>query len=341
MSKDDLRISDLISALKHHYVDKFNKLNSHEKLKDTKIESVRSADGIPLFLSNENDLIARVNDGFNNIGKIFRKGSEEIPVKRIYLDDYVSPKDLVNYAKIDNFLERLNTTGNDALYDGDSIDKAPIESLKDSIFHFNFIYSIFERDGNISKISKKDKLNLLIETYLNCINKNGEDIYSEVLAHADRFADEFFKINDFGSQNISKFEMAHADEFTEQFFDINDFDSGNRSKLEMESANQFAEQFLNINDFDYKKGLKLEIYRGNQALGYFEFKDDGKYYMTLIVEQKDTSETDLLVASSLLLKYLEWSDIKNPHSGRRYILRYITNANFLKENFKYITEKLK
>ena len=135
--------------------------------------------------------------------------------------------------------------------------------------------------------------------------------------------------------------MAHADEFTEQFFDINDFDSGNRSKLEMESANQFAEQFLNINDFDYKKGLKLEIYRGNQALGYFEFKDDGKYYMTLIVEQKDTSETDLLVASSLLLKYLEWSDIKTPHSGRRHILRYTTNANFLKDNFDYIAEKLK
>ena len=282
MSNDDLTISDLISALKHHYVPKFNKLNSNDKLKCTKIESVRSGVGIPLFLSNEKGLIERVNDGLNNIGKLFRKGSGEIPVKRINLDDYASPNDLVNYAKIDNFLERLNTTGNDALYDVDSIDKAPIEYLDD------IICSIFERD-DIDKLSQKDRLNILIETYLGDINKNGKDIYSEVLAHADQFAEEFFSIN----------------------------------------------------DFDYQKRLKLEIYRGDQSLGYFEFKDDGKYYMTLVVEQKDTSETDLLVASSLLLRSLRLSDIETPHSGRRHILRYTTNANFLKENFDYIAAMLK
>ncbi|NOQ55347.1 MAG: hypothetical protein GQ477_00925 [Nanohaloarchaea archaeon] len=281
MLNDDLTKMELISALRTYYVLKFNELNSSGKLKDTKVESVRASNGLPLFLSNSKCLIERVNDGLNNIGKLFRNG-KEIHTKMIDLDDYVSPSDLVNYSKIDNFLERLNTIDNDALYDTDSIDNAPIEYLDD------IICSIFERD-DIDKLSQKDRLNILIETYLGDINKNGKDIYSEVLAYADQFAEEFFSIN----------------------------------------------------DFDYQKRLKLEIYRGEQALGYFEFKDDGKYYMTLIVEQKDTSETDLLVASSLLLKSLKWSDIETPHSGRQHILRYTTNVNFLKENFEYIAAMLK
>ncbi|MBW6461935.1 MAG: hypothetical protein K0B07_02720 [DPANN group archaeon] len=283
MSKDDLMISDLFSALRGYYVEKFNALDTDGKLKGTKVKSVRADNGLPLFLSNKTCLADCVNDGLNNISDLFRNG-KKIPTRRIDLNDYASPLDLKNYTAIDNFLSRLNSTQKDVSFDYGYLDKTPIVYLD------NAINSIFERDY-IDKLSQKERLSLLIEIYLKDINQNGKDIYSEVLAHADKYAEEFFDINK--------------------------------------------------DDFDYQKRLKLEIYRGNQILGYFEFKDDGKYYMELIVEQKDTSETDLIVASSLLLKSLKWSDINTPHSGRQHILRYTTNANFLKENFDYIGKRLK
>ncbi|MEA2003729.1 MAG: hypothetical protein U9O53_02085 [archaeon] len=67
---------------------------------------------------------------------------------------------------------------------------------------------------------------------------------------------------------------------------------------------------------------------------------NSKYSATILIENKHLSEADLMLVSGLVMKYMDYFGMPMSKSNQKRIIRYIKNANFLKDNFHYINHML-
>jgi len=77
-----------------------------------------------------------------------------------------------------------------------------------------------------------------------------------------------------------------------------------------------------------------------EMLASFDYFGNSKYSATILIENKHASEADLLLASGLVMKYMDNFGISISESNQMRIIRYIKNANFLKDNLHYINYML-
>ncbi|MCK5289886.1 MAG: hypothetical protein KAJ20_02905, partial [Candidatus Aenigmarchaeota archaeon] len=77
-----------------------------------------------------------------------------------------------------------------------------------------------------------------------------------------------------------------------------------------------------------------------EMLASFDYFGNSKYSATILIENKHLSEADLLLASGLVMKYMDHFGMPMSESNQKRIIRYIKNANFLKDNLHYINYML-
>ncbi|MCK4808174.1 MAG: hypothetical protein KAS90_00990 [Candidatus Aenigmarchaeota archaeon] len=110
-------------------------------------------------------------------------------------------------------------------------------------------------------------------------------------------------------------------------------------------VDSFTDQLFSLdeglNDLDTDNPVEIKIcsnteYNANDILCRIDYSNNSKYSLRLLIEQKGTEEADLLLASGVLMKYMELLDIPISESNQKRIYRYITNANFLKGHLDHI-----
>lgn len=77
-----------------------------------------------------------------------------------------------------------------------------------------------------------------------------------------------------------------------------------------------------------------------EMLASLDYFGNSKYSATILIENKHLSEAELLLASGLIMKYMDRFEISVSESNQERIVRYIKNANFLKDNLHYINYML-
>ncbi|MCK5234594.1 MAG: hypothetical protein KAJ88_02010 [Candidatus Aenigmarchaeota archaeon] len=93
------------------------------------------------------------------------------------------------------------------------------------------------------------------------------------------------------------------------------------------------------------KPVKLMIFSrkkdgSNEMLASFDYFGNSKYSATILIENKHISEADLMLASGFVMKFMDNFGMPMSESNQKRIIRYIKNANFLKDNLHYINYML-
>lgn len=334
MAEKNLTVNDITSIIKHNYVLYLNK----KKKKGINISSVYAENGTPLFIKNTS-IIKTLKKYFNDSDNDSDNDKQKKPNKELEIDlDNCLRTD--NYEHFALFMSNLNLSDKEI----PSISKKPIEYLKAAIDLLeipkdekeekktkkilNAAIDLLKNpkdkkeEKKIKKMkSNKEKLDYVISNYFDIVKKEGQDIYHTIKDRLDPYIDDLF-----GPQ-MCILPNSHTD-----------------VSFGPSVGNLFAsfDNFINSeNEQDIYSKVKIKIKRGKTSLGTLEYNfKHSEYKLDLVLVQEDTSERDLLIASSLFMRYLDYFGSSFKDINEEQIIRYIENSYFLKYNLPYINTRL-
>ncbi len=225
------------------------------------------------------------------------------------------------------------------------------------------ILKLDDDSGFILKIPEENKRKIILDDYKYSVHYSSLGLLLSGLNHYDKDSPEdspLFNSLDiaFNREYIKNRISGNQDEKKDLNYILSEFRHIAKSQLQDECVDIYGDLLCNINECTLNfldrcsdlldipdDACDIRLYsknneRKDKLIGSLKYFGPERYEVTFILEEKDVSEIDLLLAYGLIIKYMDHFDISLSQNNQERILRYIKNANFLKSNVDYINEKI-